>query len=504
MTGLGRTAEALLAVARRGLAAANAAAFGASRGALLGLTLVALGASAPAAAQPSDGGWSVSAALRISCFRDCRGGAAADTRLCRACLISTCCGSDLLREGDESCAPYLDACPIADGGVVTAGDLAPTGCDVAFCEGRYRSFRVSDCTFQPLSGPRRACRSPAQEAAAAEAAAPDGCDVDFCEGRYRSFRAADCTFQPLSGPRRECRSPAQLAAAETEEAAALEDVDAPAGCDLAFCTNRYRSFRATDCTYQPFSGPRRLCVGPDGVQPGSPEAIAAAAAAAAREALDEESTDGDALAEDALDEDAVVAEAPEDGVSTGLDLGGLLDALGVDDLDPGAENGGDAQVPPSGDAGDRLALPDLTAVGGGGGSSGGFFDAPTVWVVGAAAGGAASLGFAAFVLLRRRRAAAGGVRAAAPEAGARPEPTLGADPVFGPEPAYTPGPPPGGPVDLAPAPPPDAPVAPGDALHIGPRPDPGRQRIVGAVGGPLMGAARPIGDLAIPKSEDPS
>jgi hypothetical protein len=31
---------------------------------------------------------------------------------------------------------------------------------VRWCQNRYRSYRVSDNTFQPYRGPRRACRSP--------------------------------------------------------------------------------------------------------------------------------------------------------------------------------------------------------------------------------------------------------------------------------------------------------------------------------------------------------
>jgi hypothetical protein len=31
--------------------------------------------------------------------------------------------------------------------------------------------------------------------------------VEWCYGRYRSYRASDNTFQPYGGPRRQCRSP---------------------------------------------------------------------------------------------------------------------------------------------------------------------------------------------------------------------------------------------------------------------------------------------------------
>lgn len=30
---------------------------------------------------------------------------------------------------------------------------------------------------------------------------------DWCQARYRSYRASDNTFQPYNGPRRQCRSP---------------------------------------------------------------------------------------------------------------------------------------------------------------------------------------------------------------------------------------------------------------------------------------------------------
>jgi hypothetical protein len=33
-------------------------------------------------------------------------------------------------------------------------------------------------------------------------------------------------------------------------------------CDVRACASAYKSFRESDCSYQPFSGPRRLCVSP--------------------------------------------------------------------------------------------------------------------------------------------------------------------------------------------------------------------------------------------------
>jgi len=39
----------------------------------------------------------------------------------------------------------------------SAGDGAQAKCNVSACAGAYRSFRVSDCTYQPLGRPRTIC-----------------------------------------------------------------------------------------------------------------------------------------------------------------------------------------------------------------------------------------------------------------------------------------------------------------------------------------------------------
>lgn len=45
----------------------------------------------------------------------------------------------------------------------------------------------------------------------------------------------------------------------TQARAQAPKVVAPAGCNVSACEAAYRSFRASDCTYQPNNGPRRLC-----------------------------------------------------------------------------------------------------------------------------------------------------------------------------------------------------------------------------------------------------
>ncbi|WP_246662953.1 BA14K family protein [Pseudolabrys sp. FHR47] len=90
--------------------------------------------------------------------------------------------------------------------------------------------------------------------APATAAAPL-CDIQACERAYRSFTASDCTYQPSDGPRRLCTRGTPPAAAS----APRSDIRAQATCNIAACTSAYISFTASDCTYQPSEGPRRLC-----------------------------------------------------------------------------------------------------------------------------------------------------------------------------------------------------------------------------------------------------
>ncbi len=54
-------------------------------------------------------------------------------------------------------------------------------------------------------------------------------------------------------------APAAMAAATPVAATA-----APNHCDIPACASAYRSFRASDCSYQPFDGPRKLCELPAG------------------------------------------------------------------------------------------------------------------------------------------------------------------------------------------------------------------------------------------------
>jgi penicillin-binding protein 1A len=84
------------------------------------------------------------------------------------------------------------------------------------------------------------------------------CDQRSCAAEYSSFRSSDCTYQPFDGPRRLCEKkiPDDAAAAGPKTAAASDS----ALCDRDRCARHYKSFDAATCTYQPYDGgPRQRC-----------------------------------------------------------------------------------------------------------------------------------------------------------------------------------------------------------------------------------------------------
>jgi penicillin-binding protein 1A len=93
------------------------------------------------------------------------------------------------------------------------------------------------------------------------------CDYQVCASR-RSFRASDCTYQPYSGPRRSCEMPGRPATlpeqasqpASSGEAQSPTQARAQAQCNVDVCSRFYSSFDPSDCTYQPYGGgSRRIC-----------------------------------------------------------------------------------------------------------------------------------------------------------------------------------------------------------------------------------------------------
>ena len=122
---------------------------------------------------------------------------------------------------------------------VQAQKAAPASCDIAACEKAYRSFRASDCTYQSYRGRRRVCEKTSSATS----------DRRDSEDRG-SYTEAELLFPFTTVSADGVQAPTLQAAAEKP---ALQ-------CNIDRCASRYRSFDASDCTYQPYGGgPRRLC-----------------------------------------------------------------------------------------------------------------------------------------------------------------------------------------------------------------------------------------------------
>ncbi|MCQ1572304.1 BA14K family protein [Neorhizobium galegae] len=127
-----------------------------------------------------------------------------------------------------------------------------------WCFARYRSYRIEDNSYQPLSGgPRRQCQAPGARPIETVAAAsvPDKPQAPQMQDE----------LQPLpETPAARANQRADNAVAGYAQSQAV-DADVPAGSHEEWCFARYRSYQAEDNSYQPFaSGPRRQCQSPFG------------------------------------------------------------------------------------------------------------------------------------------------------------------------------------------------------------------------------------------------
>lgn|SRR6185437_3542816 len=106
----------------------------------------------------------------------------------------------------------------------------------------------------PVNVPAQAAAAPPEPPPVAETQAPQ-CDIDACAAAYRTFRASDCTYNSSTG-RRLCT---KGEAANDSAAANASAQPVAANCHIRACAEHYSSFNPSDCTYQPLDGPRRRC-----------------------------------------------------------------------------------------------------------------------------------------------------------------------------------------------------------------------------------------------------
>jgi hypothetical protein len=74
---------------------------------------------------------------------------------------------------------------------------------------------------------------------------PVQCDVEMCANAYDGFRASDCTYQPRRGPRKVCAIPPQSAAIAPETRAQLNSRASPPATWMCAPAATDRSTRRT-------------------------------------------------------------------------------------------------------------------------------------------------------------------------------------------------------------------------------------------------------------------
>jgi len=126
---------------------------------------------------------------------------------------------------------------------ISTSPVADAPCDIQACTASYRSFRSSDCTYQPYDGPRQVCTrseppTPSKFAEWKPDSRDDATNATHVDGNVVRIHR-DGKVVKYTVPR---------------------EARAHMRCNVDACARHYRSFDPSDCTYQPFTGgPRRLC-----------------------------------------------------------------------------------------------------------------------------------------------------------------------------------------------------------------------------------------------------
>jgi hypothetical protein len=147
---------------------------------------------------------------------------------------------------DPQSAPAQQAA-LNGGGMSPTPNVAVDPAHASWCFARYRSYRVEDNTYQPFSGgERRQCQAPGSENQQTASAAPS--------------RSQSKAYDQMIA-----QEPQDYAQPVSDDASQVVGSEQQAGSHEQWCSARYRSYDASDDSYQPFDGgPRRTCESPFG------------------------------------------------------------------------------------------------------------------------------------------------------------------------------------------------------------------------------------------------
>jgi len=157
----------------------------------------------------------------------------------------------------------LPARPVAGGSLVASAAAAGES-----ESGNTPAQPVDETRTASIGGEADAADGPGTDAVRETAPALDMAHVEWCQNRYRSYRVEDNSYTPYSGGRRACVSPHfRGSAGPSRGESTYAQADAPlrrrtyiSSQHIQSCFDRYRSYRPSDNSYQPYGGgPRRQC-----------------------------------------------------------------------------------------------------------------------------------------------------------------------------------------------------------------------------------------------------
>jgi hypothetical protein len=114
-------------------------------------------------------------------------------------------------------------------------------------------------TAQASAAPAQAVPAPAAQATAQPPAPASQAAAQPQTAADPAPKEAKATPAPQHMPARSAASEKPAAGPANATPVSLH---AKNSCDVQACSRAYKSFRESDCTYQPYSGPRQLCVSP--------------------------------------------------------------------------------------------------------------------------------------------------------------------------------------------------------------------------------------------------
>jgi hypothetical protein len=88
--------------------------------------------------------------------------------------------------------------------------------------------------------------------------------LNWCSSHYRSYDPTTNTYRSFQGQIRTCQP--SLEGSQDPIASKPAAADDAMASTASWCATRYKSYRAQDNTYQPYSGPRVTCTPPTEAQ----------------------------------------------------------------------------------------------------------------------------------------------------------------------------------------------------------------------------------------------